>query len=221
MAGEIYFIKTNPTIAKINLYKKLCGEENIVLGYLDEDRKTSLEIIKTKVKENIEDLTPTEFCSIFRWFQSEYKDENPGDSNGEEEVINQLFIHGIDQFYEIPTEDVRSFNQIISDYQRHSKNTLHYKFNADNFSQFLIYGIFFTGLMNQLHNKESENIQLMDYLKPDYKTLYSFAEDEFKATLQDAEKKSIPYRDILYNYFNELYDLTRFYKGCIIKLQNS
>jgi hypothetical protein len=218
MAEEIYFIKTNPTIARINLYKKLCGEESTVLGYLDEDRKTSLEIIKTKVIDNVESLTATEFCSIFRWFQSEYKNDNFDQLHDDEEVINQLFIHGIDQFYKIPSEDVKSFNQIISDYQRHSQNTLHYKFDADYFSQFLIYGIFFTALMNQLHNKESENIHLMDYLKPDHAALYSFAESELNATLQDPEKKTIPYRDILYNYFIELYDLTRFYKGSIFKL---
>lgn len=218
MAGEIYFIKTNPTIAKINLYKKLCGEENVVLNYLDDDKKTSLEIIKNKVKDGIENLTAREFCSIFRWFQNEYKDENAENSNNEEEVINQLFIHGIDQFYKIPTADVQGFNQIISDYQKHSQNTLHYKFDAESFSQFLIYGIFFTGLMNQLHKKESENVHLMDYLKPDYKTLYSFAENEFNAILQNTQEEPTPYRDVLYNYFNELYDLTRFYKGSIIKL---
>ena len=221
MADEIYFIKTNPTIAKINLYKKLCGKETIVLTYLDEDQKTSLEIIKTKVKDSIENLTAIEFCSIFRWFQSEYKQENPGSNNGEDELINQLFINGIDQFYKIPTNDVESFNQIISDYQKYSHNTLHYKLDAEYFSQFLIYGIFFTGLMNHFHKNKIEDVHLMEYLKPDYTTLYSFAETEFNSVAQNAEKKSLFSHDTLYNYFIELYDLTRFYKGSIIKLDHN
>lgn len=220
MAKEIYFIKTNPTIAKINLYNKLCNEENTVINYLDNDKKTNLEIIKDKVKDSIENLNPKEFCSIFHWFQSESENETSNPNIRKEELINQLFIHGIDQFYEIPATDVDSFNQIISDYQNHSQNILHYKFNGENFSQFLIYGIFFTGLINRLHKKEKGNIQLMDYLQPDYKTLFSFAEQELNSTLQNAEKESMYSRDTLYHYFTDLYDLTRFYKGSIIKLDD-
>lgn len=70
MAEELYFIKTNPTIAKINLYNKLCCEEKNVLNFLNEDKKTSFELIKTKVKDSVENLTKDELLQIFSWFSN-------------------------------------------------------------------------------------------------------------------------------------------------------
>ncbi|MFP7655938.1 hypothetical protein [Chryseobacterium proteolyticum] len=222
MAEKIYFIKTNPTIAKINLYNKLCREENSALRYLDDDKKTSLEIIKAKVKDSVENLTPDELCSIFHWFQGEYHDTSADPSNSKEEVINQLFINGIDQFYEISPPDVTPFNQIISDYQKYSQSTLPYKFNTEEFSPFLIYGIFFTGLLSRFHKKENSHILLMDFLKPDHKDLYSFAEDKFNAVQTNPETGSLFDHGVqLSTHFGELYDLTRFYKDPIIKLHDS
>ncbi|ASK30434.1 hypothetical protein CEY12_10080 [Chryseobacterium sp. T16E-39] len=219
MAEEIYFIKTNPTIAKINLYKKLCSEEDIVLNYLDDDKKTSLEVIKAKVSDSVENLTPDELRSIFHWFHTEYNDKTSDPEECKEEIINQLFINGIDQFYEIPSTDAPNFNQIITDYQKYSHSNLNYKFNAENFSPFLIYGIFFTGLINRFHKKENSQILLMDFLKPDFKTLYSFAEEEFNSGVKNQEKESLyGFDSVLSTYFGELYDLTRYYKDPIIKL---
>lgn len=220
MAEEIYFIKTNPNIAKINLYNKLCSEEETVLNFLDEDRKTSFEIIKTKVKDSIENLSPEEFRSIIHWFENEYKDTN-SDQNNNEEVINQLYVHGIDQFYDIPPPNVKNFSQILADYQDHSQNSLSYKSNAENLSPFLIYGLFFTGLVSQFYQKENPNLLLMDFLKTEHKTIYSFAEDKFDSGLKNSENQFIDYSEpILHQYFAELYDLTRFYKGPIIKLDD-
>ncbi|MBK1897792.1 hypothetical protein [Chryseobacterium paridis] len=221
MAEEIYFIKTNPTIAKINLYNKLCSEENAVLQYLDEDKKTSLEIIKAKVKDSVENLSPEELRSIFHWFQTEYDDKKTDPIACKEEIINQLFINGIDQFYQIPSTDTPSFNQIISDYQKHSQSILDYKFSADTLSPFLIYGIFFTGLINQSHGKENSQMLLMDFLKPDFTTLYSFAEEEFNSGSKNSGNEYLyGSESMLSVHFGELYDLTRYYKDPIIKLQD-
>ena len=48
MAEELYFIKTNPTIAKINLYNKLSREEENILKFLQPEAKKTLETIKEK-----------------------------------------------------------------------------------------------------------------------------------------------------------------------------
>ena len=73
MPEELYFIKTNPTIAKINLYNKLCREEKNILDFLPDDKKTSLEIIKNKITDSLETLTREELLPIFSWFNSQYK----------------------------------------------------------------------------------------------------------------------------------------------------
>jgi hypothetical protein len=39
MAEKLYFIKTNPVAAKINLYNKLCREEETALQFLKKIRK--------------------------------------------------------------------------------------------------------------------------------------------------------------------------------------
>lgn len=207
MAEEIYFIKTNPIIAKINLYNKLCREEKNVLYFLDEDKKTSFEIIKTKVSESIESLTKEELLCIFSWFNNEYQ-------SNREEVKTQLFINGIDIFYEILSEvDVKNFHEILFDYENYTKQNIDFIVDSQNFNQFLVYGIFYTDMMK----KESNKI-LSNYLKLDYKVLYSFAENQFNSKNQNLEtENTIPN---LYHYFVDLYDLTKFYKGCIIKLHN-
>lgn len=202
MAEELYFIKTNPVIAKINLYNKLCREEKNVLNFLNDDKKTSIEIIKKKVKDSVETLTQEELLQIFNWFNSEYNSDK-------EEVKTQLFINGIDVFYEIPSEShVNSFQKILSDYEKHSSCNLNFISDCENFNQFLIYGIFYTEMIK----KEEESISSR-FLKSDYKNLYILAENQFN--LNGIDKGN---NVNLYNYFAELYDLTKFYKGSIIKL---
>ncbi|SDQ74813.1 hypothetical protein SAMN05421664_2438 [Chryseobacterium soldanellicola] len=202
MAKELYFIKTNPVIAKINLYNKLCREENNVLSFLNDDKKTSLEIIKNKVKDSVEELSPEELLQIFNWFKNEYRLDK-------EEMKTQLFINGIDLFYEIPSEaHVNNFQKILSDYEKHSQSRLNFISDCENFNHFLIYGIFYT----QMIKKENEDI-LPHFLKSDYKKLYILAENQFN--LNGVDKVD---SDNLYNYFIDLYDFTKHYKGSIIKL---
>ncbi|RMZ59263.1 hypothetical protein D1632_06330 [Chryseobacterium nematophagum] len=206
MAEELYFIKTNPIIAKINLYNKLCREEKNITTFLDDDKITSLEIIKNKVKDaEIEKLTKEELLHIFSWFNSEY----PSD---DDEMKTQLFINGIDLFYEIPSiNHIKNFQQILSDYENLSEEKIKYILNSDTFNQFIIYGIFFTGMI-QKEKKGNEQI-LSDFLKPDHKSLYSMAESQF-----NSQSPSLEVDDIIFQNFTDLYDLTKFYKGKIIQL---
>lgn len=206
MAEELYFIKTNPNIAKINLYNKLSREEENILNFLQPDARAHLEIIKNKVKNSIEELSPEELLTIFSWFSNTY-------SSDHEEAKTQLFINGIDLFYEIPSTDhTENFLQILAHYEKLSQQHLNYIVDAQHFNQFLIYGIFFTEIINR--EQGNENI-LCDFLKPDYQSLYLLAENECKS--KDFDEKVIP---DLQNYFTDLYDLTRFYKGSIIKLEH-
>ncbi|WP_284463269.1 hypothetical protein [Chryseobacterium sp.] len=204
MAEELYFIKTNPNIAKINLYNKLCREEENILNFLQPNGKANLEIIKDKVKDSVEELTKEELLSIFSWFSKMYHSDD-------EEIKTQLFIHGIDLFYEIPsTNHVENFLQILSNYEKLFQQDLNYIVNAQNFNQFLVYGIFLTEIINKEQGKE--NI-LYDYLKSDYESLYVLAEKQSK--LESFEKNDSAN---LQHYFSDLYDLTKFYKGSIIQL---
>lgn len=208
MPEKLYFIKTNPTIAKINLYNKLCREEKSILDFLLEDKKTSLEIIKNKVKESLETLTKEELLQIFSWFNSQYPTDR-------EELKTQLFVNGFDFFYEIPTEiHVKNFHQILLDYQNYTKEKLNYIIDSQKFNQFLIYGIFYTDMIK----RDEQNI-LRDFLKSDYKDLYSFAESQFNANGGNLKIEDDPF--IIYNYFTELYDMTKYYKGSIIKLHHT
>ncbi|CAA7194018.1 hypothetical protein [Chryseobacterium potabilaquae] len=208
MAEELYFIKTNPIIAKINLYNKLCREEKNITAFLDDDKITSLEIIKNKVKDSeIEKLTKEELLHIFSWFNSEYPSDN-------DEMKTQLFINGIDLFYEIPSlSHIKNFQQILSDYENLSEEKIKYILNSDTFNQFIIYGIFFTGMI-QKEKKGNEQI-LSDFLKPDHKSLYSMAESQF-----NSQSPSLEVDDIIFQNFTDLYDLTKFYKGKIIQLHD-
>lgn len=204
MAEELYFIKTNPNIAKINLYNKLCREEENILGFLRDDAKVSLEIIKNKVKDSVDQLSKEELSSIFTWFTSAF----PTDS---EEAKTQLFIHGIDLFYEIPKkENIQLFQDILSDYENYSNKNLDFMVDAQHFNQFLIYGLFFTDIA--LEKKGSCTV-LSHYLKTDYPALYTLAEDQFRT--KGSEQHN---HNDLQHYFGELYDLTKYYKGSVIKL---
>lgn len=206
MAEELYFIKTNPVAAKINLYNKLCCEETSVLQYLNDDKKTSLELIKKKIQEDVNSLSKEELLSLFEWFNAKYDSDS-------EEVKTQLFVHGIDLFYEIPSNaKVENFQQILSNYEKSSHQNLNFISDAEKFNQFLIYGIFYTGFINQ--EKGEENV-FVDYLKLDHKNLYAVAEDEFKSNNHDFLLK-----ENIYNNFIDLYDSTKFYKGSIIKLHD-
>ncbi|PWN70311.1 hypothetical protein C1631_010040 [Chryseobacterium phosphatilyticum] len=204
MAEELYFIKTNPNIAKINLYNKLCREEENIQKFLSGNPQANLEIIKEKIKDSVEELSKEELSTLFAWFSTLY----PADH---EEVKTQLFINGIDLFYEIPsTNHVQPFLQVLSDYEKFSKEQLDYIVDAKNFNQFLIYGIFFTEIINKEQGRE--NI-LSDYLKSDYQTLYLLAENQCREQNFNEESGLILQRD-----FAELYDQTKFYKGSIIQL---
>ena len=207
MAEELYFIKTNPNIAKINLYNKLCREEENIISFLQNDAKVSLEIIKNKVKDSVENLSKEELSGIFTWFSSAY----PTDP---EEVKTQLFIHGLDLFYEIPKEEnVKTFQEMLSDYEKYSKQNLNFMVDSQNFNQFLVYGLFFT----DISLKEQGNCTILShYLKADYPSLYALAEDQFQKKGSDQN-----YDPALQRYFGELYDLTKFYKGSIIQLHTS
>jgi len=199
MAEELYFIKTNPTIAKINLYNKLSREEENILKYLQPEAKGTLETIKEKVKDSVEELTQEELLLIFQWFHQVY-------SSDHEETKTQLFIN------EIPTTvHAESFVQILSDYEKLLKQDMNYMVDAKNFNQFLIYGIFLTEILNR--EQHQDNI-LCEYLKPDNQSLYLLAEDQ--CNLKNFDPKIIPN---LQHYFTDLYDLTKFYKGSIIKLE--
>lgn len=204
MTEELYFIKTNPNIAKINLYNKLCREEENFLSFLQPDGKASLEIIKDKVKDSVEELNRQELLNIFLWFSKAYPSDH-------EEIRTQLFINGIDLFYEIQSPvHTANYLQILSDYEKISQENINYIVNAQNFNQFLIYGIFLTEIINREQGKE--NI-LSDYLKPDYPALYTLAERH--SEVKNLDEKS---NTDLQKYFNDLYDLTKFYKGSIIQL---
>ncbi|MDR6547955.1 hypothetical protein J2810_004041 [Chryseobacterium rhizosphaerae] len=202
MTEELHFIKTNPNIAKINLYNKLCREEENILNFLQTNNTAQLETIKEKVKESVDELTKEELMNIFSWFSHMY-------SSDPEETKTQLFIHGIDLFYEIPSNDkVQSFQQILSDYEKYSQQPMGYIVNSQNFNQFLIYGIFITALLH----KDQENI-LCDYLKADHQDLYVLAENQLYLKESDIQNSTN-----LQLYFNDLYDMTKFYKGSIIQL---
>ncbi|MFZ4930075.1 hypothetical protein [Chryseobacterium sp. Mn2064] len=205
MAEELFFIKTNPNVAKINLYNKLCREEDHVLKFLEPNAKSHLELIRDKVKDSVEELTEEELKHIFSWFATTY----PSDF---EEVKTQLFINGLDIFYEIPTAShAENFLQILSNYEKLSQQHLDYITDAQRFNQFIIYGLFLTELSGK--EQGSQNI-LCDYLKSDYQPLYTLAENQF--SVEDSDGKILP---DLQHYFTDLYDLTKFYKGSIIKLE--
>lgn len=204
MTEELYFIKTNPNIAKINLYNKLCREEENFQNFLPSDAKINLEVIKDKVKDSVEELTREELFNIFLWFSKRCPSDH-------EEIKTQLYINGIDLFYEIQSPKHReTFLKILSDYEKLSSENMNYIVNAQNFNQFLIYGIFLTEIISREQGKE--NI-LSDYLKPDYPSLYALAEKQ--SELKNPVDKN---NTDLQKYFNDLYDLTRFYKGSIIQL---
>ncbi|MCE4066032.1 hypothetical protein LXM63_13075 [Chryseobacterium gleum] len=205
MAEELYFIKTNPTIAKINLYNKLSREEENILKFLQPEARNTLETIKEKIKDSVEELTQEELLLIFQWFTKVY-------SSDHEEAKTQLFINGIDLFYEIPTTvHAENFLKILSDYEKLLKQDMNYIVDSSNFNQFLIYGIFLTEILNK--EKHQDNI-LCEYLKPDNQTLYLLAENQ--CNMKEFDGKAIP---DLQQHFTDLYDLTRFYKGPIIKLE--
>lgn len=203
MAEKLYFIKINPVAAKINLYNKLCRDEDQVLEFLEEDKKTSLELIRKKVQGDIQTLSKEELLCIFSWFNTKY-------ASDPEEMKTQLFVHGIDLFYEItspmPIENIR---QIMSDYEKHTSVKISQITDSENFNQFLIYGIFFTGLMNKTNNGD----YLFDTLKSQHTKTYSLAENEYHS--KNSEQ---PISKNTYEEFKALFDCTRFYKGPIIEL---
>jgi hypothetical protein len=201
MAEKLYFIKTNPVTAKINLYNKLCCEENQVIEFLKEDKKTSLEIIKKKTHENIENLSKEELMCIFDWFEKKYGSDT-------EEMKTQLFVHGIDIFYDISNPlCIENFSHILSGYEDYLQSKFAFIINSESFNHFLIYALFFTGLAN------AEEKYLFEFLKPDHKILYSLAEKAY-----DEKRYELTLQPEMYQYFSDLYDCTKFYKGSVITI---
>ncbi|WP_326984915.1 hypothetical protein VUJ46_10410 [Chryseobacterium sp. MYb264] len=204
MSEELYFIKINPVVAKINLYNKLCREEKTVLDFLEADSKTSLELIKNKIQGGIHSLSKEELLSLFSWIDNLCNADH-------EELKTQLFTNGIELFYEIPEDSqVKNFQQIASDYEKISQKNLNFITSSENFNQFLIYGIFFTTLSNK--EKPEDNI-CYNFLKSDNKSLYLLAEEQFNANYFE----TVPNMN---TYFSNLYDLTKYYNGSIIKLHH-
>lgn len=199
MKDKLYFIKTNPVSAKINLYNKLCGEENSILTFLEDDKKASLEIIKKKTLDNVESLSREEFTCIFNWFDDRY-------GSDPEELKAQLFIHGIDIFYDISDPVcIGNFSKMLSDYEGYLQNKFSFIMNSEGFSHFVIYGIFFTGMA------DSEEKYLFKFLKQDHKVLYTLAEKGY-----NEKRYGLVLQPEMYQYFSDLYDCTKFYKGSII-----
>ncbi|WPO82060.1 hypothetical protein SD427_14985 [Chryseobacterium sp. JJR-5R] len=207
MAEKLYFIKINPVAAKINLYNRLCREEDHqVLDFLGEDKKTSLELIRKKVRENAEGLSGEELLGIVNWFSTQH-------ASDPEEMKTQLFVHGIDLFYEITSSvHTEHFLQVLSDYEKNSQITISHFTDSENFNRFLVYGIFFTGLVNK---EKTENDYLFETLKSEHAKIYSLAENEYHAK---NPAQTVP--EDLYDYFKNLFDSTRFYKGGVIKLHS-
>lgn len=201
MKDKLYFIKTNPVSAKINLYNKLCREENSLHPFLEDDKQASLEIIKRKTADNVENLSKEEFICIFNWFDSRY-------GSDPEELKAQLFIHGIDIFYDISNPlCIENFSKMLSDYESYLDARFSFVMNSESFTHFLMYGIFFTGMAN------SEEKYLFDFLKQDHKVLYALAEKGY-----DEKRYGMVLQPEMYRYFSDLYDNTKFYKGSLIML---
>ncbi|KQT24014.1 hypothetical protein ASG22_08295 [Chryseobacterium sp. Leaf405] len=256
MAEELYFIKTNPIVAKINLYNKLCREEETVMNFLNDDKKTSLEIIKNKVKDSINMLSQDEFFNIVKWITDPCKEDY-------NEVETQLFINGMDLFYEIPSKTpVRSFHSILSDYECLIEKDFSILMSSDDFNNFLIFGIFSSGLLSTFLDQyyyespdtNDDLLLLTKILKPAHERLFELAQTEFDSTLQTLEEDIIGLKKVVafnrenlhessatypsefkpflqnekeilskafsYNYFMELYEHTKFYKGSIIRLHS-
>ncbi|MDQ1097339.1 hypothetical protein [Chryseobacterium camelliae] len=109
--AELYFIKLNPVIARINLYNAICRNPETMLPFLPKDQNANLEHIKLKVKENIDDLRAEELSWIFAWARAL-------SNANKEDLQTRLFINGIDIFYEIT--DHTAADQLInmfSEYQ--------------------------------------------------------------------------------------------------------
>ena len=206
MAEKLYFIKINPVAAKINLYNKLCREEEQVLEFLEEDKKTSLELIRKKVQEDVEGLSGEELLGIVSWFSAKH-------ASDPEEMKTQLFVHGIDLFYEITSSPhTEHFRQVLSDYEKHAQIRISHRTDSENFNRFLVYGIFFTGLVNR---EKTEEDYLFDTLKSEHAKIYSLAENEYYGKNPEQAVSGD-----LYDYFKNLFEGTRFYKGSVIKLHS-
>lgn len=202
MAEKLYFIRTHPVAAKINLYNRLCREEEQVLRFLEDDRKTSLEIIKKKVQEsNLSDCSREEISGIFRWFETMHGPDP-------EEVKTQLFVHGLDVFYEISQPGMKeAFLNLVSAYEKHTHTRMASAAPSEHFIPFLIFGIFFSGLADNTEH------YLFGFLQSKHQDLYTLAEKEYRE-----KQAGNSYPPDLYRCFSELYDEVKFYKGLIIRL---
>lgn len=202
MAEKLYFIKTNSVAAKINLYNRLCREEEQVLRFMEDDPKTSFELIKKKVQENnITNFSREEISGIFKWFVAMHGPDS-------EEIKTQLFIHGLDVFYEISEPGLREgFLHLLSEYENRTQMRLASAAPSEHFIPFLIFGIFLSGLADNTEH------YLFGFLQSQYQDLYRLAEKEHRENLPGKHDPAE-----LYRCFSELYDEVKFYKGFIIRL---
>jgi hypothetical protein len=218
MAEELYFLKTNPLVAKINLYNKLCNEEDDVLRFLNNDKKTSLELIKDKLQDSIEYLTPDELRQVFNWFKFQYAATSVNGQGNNEEVKTQLYINGIDLFHEIPSVLTKTFDGILNDYEKANQCDLQYISDAEKFNRFLLYGLFYTSLAQE---NDVEKRILIDYLKSQYPAIYETAQSEFNEKINKTNlTEDLHSTGIIFDNFSELYDSTKFYKGSIIQINS-
>ncbi len=217
MAEELFFIKPNPVVAKINLYNKLCNEEGDFLRFLNGDKKTSLELIKNKLQDSIETLSPEELRQLFDWFKFQYNSVSVNGSLSNDEVKTQLYINGIDLFHEIPSDLTQTFGSILNDYEKVNQIHLQYLSDAEKFNKFLLYALFYTSFALE---DDSEKRILTEYLKSQHPSIYESAQSVFKEKInqtgftENLNTKGI----ILFDNFSELYDSTKFYKGSIIQI---
>lgn len=111
-------------------------------------------------------------------------------------------------FYEIPEPlCIENFSKMLKDYEGYLDNKFSFIMNSESFNHFLIYGIFFTGMAN------SEEKYLFHFLKQEHKVLFALAEKGY-----DEKRYGLVLQPDMYQYFSDLYDCTKFYKGSVIML---
>lgn len=204
--AELYFFKLHPVIARINLYNAICRDPESIFPFLPKDQDTFLELLKIKAKENIENLSTEELSCIFAWAKKVAE-------VNKEDVQSRLFINGIDIFHEITNPDAADqFMRIFSEYQNISGEHFNIHMKPDRFSNFLIYGILFTGMFQDGDN------EIFHYMKEEFGPLYEMAEKQYNLQSQNDSEKNV---SVLYPDFIALYDSSRFSKDPITLLRYS
>jgi len=205
--AELYFIKLHPVIARINLYNAICRKPEDILHFLPEDQNAFLEVLKSKAKENVENLSNEELSCIVAWAKK------LADAN-QEDLQTRLFINGIDIFHQITEPNTADqFVDIFSEYQEISGERFGTHMKPDQFSYFLIYGILFTSMFNPHALNETAQ-----YLKKEFSKQFEMAERQYALHRQTDHGKDF---SALHADFTALYDLIRFSKDHITLLRYS